>query len=57
MKEADLRRVCEGFQEIETDLAFEVLDAWRERKLEIFVGALDNLRILHEIARDLCKGL
>ncbi len=57
MKEADLRRVCEGFQEIETDLAFEVLDAWRERKLEVFVGALDNLRILREIARDLCKGL
>lgn len=57
MKEADLRRVCEDFQEIETDLAFEVLDAWRERKFEVFVGALDNLRILHEIARDLCKGL
>lgn len=57
MKEADLRRVCEDFQEIETDLAFEVLDTWRERKLEVFVGALDNLRILHEIARGLCKGL
>ena len=57
MKEADLKRVCEGFEEIERDLAFEVLDAWRERRLEVFAGVLDNLRILREIVRDLCKGL
>lgn len=54
MKKVDLKRVCEGFQEIETDLAFEVLDAWRERRLDAFVGALVSLRILREIARGLC---
>ncbi len=55
MKREDRRRVCEGFQEIETDLAFEVLEAWREKRDEDFVGALDNLKTLREVARDICR--
>ena len=55
MKEEDRRRICEGFQEIERDLAFEVLEAWHDRRLDDFIGALDNLRILREIEREMCK--
>gem|GEM_PF-4855747 len=55
MKEEDRRRICEGFQEIERDLAFEVLEAWQGRRLDEFAGALVSLRLIGEITLDLCK--
>ena len=49
LKKEDRRRICEGFQQIERDLAFGVLEAWHDRKLDEFVATLENLRIVREI--------
>ncbi len=38
MIEEDRKRACENFQEIERDLAYQVVEAWRDRDLETFVG-------------------
>ncbi len=55
MREEDRKRACENFQEIERDLAYQVVEARKDRDLETFLGGLDNLRILLEIERELCK--
>ena len=54
LQEEDKRRICEGFEKLELELAFEVLEAWEERRNDDFVGALESLRTLREVMRDIC---
>lgn len=54
MQEIDRERVCESLQEIETDLAFELVEAYKERRLEDFGNAVFLARDLAEFHRILC---
>jgi hypothetical protein len=55
LKEEYKNAICEAFQEIEPDLAFEVLDNWRERRNEQFLIALENLQLLMEVKERICS--
>ena len=43
MSDEDLELVCEELRGIEKDLAFEVVEAYRERRKEDFANALKDL--------------
>ena len=54
LKEEDRNQICEGFQEIERDLALEALKKLARQKLEDFVTALENLHLVIEVSGKMC---
>jgi len=46
LSQQDRARICAEFQEIETDLAFEVVEAYQERRVDDFADALATLKDL-----------
>ncbi|MCS4540275.1 MAG: hypothetical protein HYU03_06275 [Thaumarchaeota archaeon] len=55
MQEIDRRHVCQGLQEIETDLAFELIEAYKAGRLEDFSDTVTLARDLAEFHRILCE--
>ena len=55
MQEIDRRHVCEGLQEIETDLAFELIEAYKGGRQEDFSNAVTLASDLAEFHRILCE--
>lgn len=56
MSDEDLELVCEDLRRIEKDLAFEVVEAYRERRTDDFANALTTLRDLADSLEKLCKA-
>ncbi len=52
----DLELVCEELRKIEKDLAFEVVEAYQERRVDDFANALTTLRDLADSLERLCKA-
>ena len=48
-------RVCTGFREIETDLAFKVIEAYQERRMDDFADALTTLKDLARLRSTICN--
>lgn len=55
MSQQDRERICIGFQEIETDVAFEVIEAYQERRMDDFADALTTLKDLAELRSTICN--
>ena len=51
----DLELVCEDLRKIEKDLAFEVTESYRDRRMEDFADALIALRSLVRVVTRLCS--
>lgn len=56
MSDEDLELVCEELRGIEKDLAFEVVEAYRERRKEDFANALTALKDLADALERLCNA-
>ncbi len=57
LQKQDLKRACAALEEIETDLVFELVEAYQERRSEDFGNALTLLKDLVELRRTVCRGL
>ncbi|MCS4540295.1 MAG: hypothetical protein HYU03_06380 [Thaumarchaeota archaeon] len=55
MSDEDLELICEELRGIEKDLAFEVVEAYRERRKDDFANALTALKDLSDVLETLCK--
>jgi hypothetical protein len=55
--EKDLERACKLLDEIETDLVFEVIESYRERRLEEFGDALLLTNYITDLRDKLCGKL
>lgn len=56
MSDEDLELVCEELRGIEKDLAFEVVEAYRERRKDDFANAPTALKDLADSLERLCKA-
>ncbi len=55
MSDEDLELVCEKLRMIEKDLAFEVVEAYQERRMDDFANALTTLKDLADSLERLHK--
>jgi hypothetical protein len=53
--QVDRERACKGLEDIETDLIFEIIEAYGERRLEDMAGALLLTLDLMDVRRNLCR--
>jgi hypothetical protein len=55
LSQQDRARICAEFREIQTDLAFEVVEAYQQRRMDDFADALATLNDLAGLYSILCK--
>jgi len=51
----DRADACARFREIQTDLAFETVEAYHERRMDDFAAALAALKDLSDAITTLCR--
>ena len=54
MKEEDRLEACESLQEIETDLTYRLIESYRSHDINNVIDALELLRPLVDIHREIC---
>lgn len=54
MKEEDRLEACESLQEIETDLAYRLIESYRSHDIDNVIDALELLHPLVDIHREIC---
>jgi len=54
--ERDREDVCAGLREIETDLAFRVVQAYQKGRMDEFADALAALKDLTELVSRFCRS-
>jgi len=54
VKDEDRKGACEAIQEIETDLVYNMIEAYQQRKMDLFESFLAALSIFLDVSERVC---